>query len=178
MHGRGGQGVVLSAEMLVAAFVSEGKHSSAFPMFGFERRGAPVAAFVRTDTQPIRERTQVYSPDCVIVFDISQLKSPNTFAGLKEEAILVVNSPHLPEQSPGKNIRLVGSVDASRIALEEIGTPVTNTCMLGAFAATTGWINLDSLLASIGHYFEGRLLAINKKSAERGFREVVIKEYR
>ena len=47
LHGRGGQGAAMAAEMLAAALVKEGKHAVAFPMFGFERRGAPLMAFVR-----------------------------------------------------------------------------------------------------------------------------------
>lgn len=177
MHGRGGQGAVLSAEILVAGFVADGKHASGFPMFGFERRGAPVAAFVRVDDQPIRERTQIYFPDCVIILDSSQLSSPHVFAGLKPEGIAVFNARRLPETRPDQNIRLVGWVDATRVALEEMGTAITNTCMLGAFAATTQWINLDSILRSLGQYFEGKLLSMNTRSVERGFHEVAIKEY-
>jgi len=55
LHGRGGQGVVMGAEMLAYAFVLEGKFASSFPTFGAERRGAPVAAFLRFDEKPIRE---------------------------------------------------------------------------------------------------------------------------
>jgi 2-oxoacid:acceptor oxidoreductase gamma subunit (pyruvate/2-ketoisovalerate family) len=177
MHGRGGQGAVLSAEILVAALVADGKYASAFPMFGFERRGAPVAAFVRVDDRPIREKTQIYSPDCVVIIDSSQLKSPRVFSGLKPEGIAVFNARQLPEPRPDENIRLIGWVDATRIALEEMGTPITNTCMLGAFAATTQWVNLDSILASLGQYFEGKLLSMNRQSVERGFREVAFTEY-
>ena len=49
--------------MLATAFVAEGKHVASFPMYGFERRGAPVVAFTRVDDKPIREKTQIYTPD-------------------------------------------------------------------------------------------------------------------
>jgi 2-oxoacid:acceptor oxidoreductase gamma subunit (pyruvate/2-ketoisovalerate family) len=71
MHGQGGEGAVLSAEILEAALVADSKHASGFPMFGFERRDTPVAAFVRVDDRPIREKTQIYSPDCVVILDSS-----------------------------------------------------------------------------------------------------------
>jgi len=177
LHGRGGQGAALSTEILVAALVADGKHASGFPMFGFERRGAPVAAFVRLDDRPIREKTQIYSPDCVVILDSFQQRSPHVFAGLKPGGIVVFNTHHLPEPRPDEKIGLVGWVDATRIALEEMGTAITNTCMLGAFAATTQWINLDSILRSLGQYFEGKLLSMNTRSVERGFHEVAIKEY-
>ena len=169
--------MVLSAEMLVASFVANGKCASGFPMFGFERRGAPVAAFVRVDDKPIREKTQIYSPDCVIVIDPSQLQSPRVYVGLKPDGIAVFNARQLPEPKPDKNIKLVGWVDATRIAMEEMGVAITNTCMLGVFAATTQWVNLDSILMSLGEYFNGKLLEGNRKSVQRGFNEANIKEY-
>jgi len=60
-HGRGGQGAVTSAEMLALAAIGEGKYAQAFPNFGPERRGAPVVAFARIDTKPIRLRTKIYN---------------------------------------------------------------------------------------------------------------------
>lgn len=177
IHGRGGQGAVLSEEILVAAFVADGKYASGFPMFGFERRGAPVAAFVRIDDQPVRERTQIYSPDCVLVIDPSQIKLPRVYAGLKPAGIAVLNSPAVPQTRPDAKIGRLGWVDATRIALEEIGSPITNTCMLGAFARTSGWVTIDSILISLENYFDGRLLPLNRKAVQRGFDEAKIEEY-
>lgn len=177
LHGRGGQGAVISAEILVASFVADGKHAAGFPMFGFERRGAPVAAFVRVDEQPVREKTQIYTPDCLVVIDSSQLRSPRVYAGLKPGGIAIVNAPGLPEPRLDPKVGRLGWVDATRIALEEIGSPITNTCMLGAFAGATQWVRLDSILACLKSYFDGKLLAVNQKSVERGFREVAVKEY-
>ena len=51
IHGRGGQGAVLACSILAQALIDEGKHAVAIPSFGFERRGAPVAAFLRFDTR-------------------------------------------------------------------------------------------------------------------------------
>lgn len=177
LHGRGGQGAALSAEILVAAFVADGKYASGFPMFGFERRGAPVAAFVRADDQPVREKTQIYFPDCVLVIDPSQIKLPRVYAGLKPAGMVVLNSPTLPQARPDAKISRLGWADATRIALEEIGRPITNTCMLGTFVRTSGWIKIDSILISLENYFEGRLLSLNRKAVQRGFDEAKIEEY-
>lgn len=68
----------------------------------------------------------------------------------------------------------MGVVNATRIALEEIGGPITNTTMLGAFAATTKWVGLDAILKAIGQYFSGDILEGNLKSAERGYKEVIL----
>jgi 2-oxoacid:acceptor oxidoreductase gamma subunit (pyruvate/2-ketoisovalerate family) len=69
-HSRGGQESVTAAWILANAFVLEGKYSSSFPLFGFERRGATVTAFLRFDDTPIKEKIQIYNPDCLVVLDL------------------------------------------------------------------------------------------------------------
>jgi len=174
VHGRGGQGAVLAARMLAAACVLEDKHVASFPMYGFERRGAPVVAFTRLDDKPVREKTQIYNPDCLVVIDPGLMTLPTLFSGLKPEGILVLNSPRQLENQPNGNLRLAGVVNATQIAVEEIGRDVPNTCLLGAFAATTGWVDLKSILSSLGDYFSDDLLERNARSAERGFHEVKV----
>jgi len=177
LHGRGGQGVAISAEMLVAAFVKEGKSATGFPMFGVDRRGTPVSAFVRSSDKPIREKTKVYSPNCLLILDPLQIGWPIVYSGLRSESILVVNSPQPPKENPHKNLSLTGFVDATKIALEEIGIPASNTCMIGAFAAVTQWVKLDSILSALEMYFKERMLEKNLRSAERGFHEVEVVEW-
>jgi 2-oxoacid:acceptor oxidoreductase gamma subunit (pyruvate/2-ketoisovalerate family) len=121
IHGRGGQGAVMGGEILVTGFVLEGKYSNALPMFGFERRGAPVSSSVRFDAQPVREKTQVYSADCLIILDPPQAELPSTFAGLKPQGVLILNNLSLLETPPHKSLEVIGIVDATGIALIEIG---------------------------------------------------------
>lgn len=173
-HGRGGQGSVTAARILANAFVLEGKYGSSFPMFGFERRGAPVTAFLRFDDHPIKEKTQIYSPDCLVVLDSSLKNSPNVYDGLKPGGVLILNGPEPIKKRPHANIQLTGLVDAEKVAREEIGIPSPNTCMIGAFAAARGWIGLESVVASLEHYFSGHILEGNIRSARRGFHEVEV----
>src|SRR6187401_160301 len=92
IHGRGGQGVVSGAEMLsVAAFI-EGRHAQAFPSFGSERTGAPVMAFCRIDSKPIRLREPVLEPDALIVQDCTLLHQVDLFNGLKPGGFVLLNS--------------------------------------------------------------------------------------
>lgn len=176
LHGRGGQGVVLASRILAEAFLFEDKYPVAFPMFGTERRGGPVAAFLRFDDHPIREKTQIYSPDCLVVTDVTMKNDPIVFSGLKTNGTLVLNStvPYIVQPHP--NLRTVGIVDATAIALEEIGIAVPNTCMVGAFARVTGWLKLESVLLSLERYFRGSGLAKNIKCAQRGYNEAKIVE--
>lgn len=177
IHGRGGQGGVTAAEMTAAAFAHDGKYAQSIPTFGVERRGAPTSAGMRFDDSPVRERTLVRFPECLIVLDASQLASPEVFVGLKAGGILVLNSTAILQESPHSNLALVGVVDATRIALEEIGRAIPNTTMMGAFAGTTGWVTLEAITWALGNYFEGESLRKNIRCAERGFREVQTKRW-
>ncbi len=141
IHGRGGQGVVLASEIFVNAAVKEGKHAASFPYFGFERRGAPVFGFVRFDTQPIRQKDQVYHPDCLVVFDHTLFKAVDIYQGIREHGILVLNaSEPIPDIPLAPQIEVLGLVDATRISVETVGSFIPNTAMLGALARVTGWV--------------------------------------
>ncbi len=172
LHGRGGQGVVMASEILAAAFVAEGQYATAFPSFGTERRGAPVKAFLRIDDKPIREITQIYEPDCLLLTDPYFQNVAEVFQGLKPEGILVMNSQIPVEKSPHQNTRLLGVIDATKIALEEIKRNSTNTTLVGAFAAATNWLRLDSIEKALAKILNPKILEGNLRCARRGYAEV------
>ena len=174
IHGRGGQGAVMAAHILGMASVAGGKYASSFPMFGVERRGAPVTSFLRLDDKPVREKTMIYSPDCLIILDPSQISLPATFNGVKSEGVLVADVDTSFEKKPHNNINLMATVSATKIAMEEIGSPVNNTCMVGAFARATGWVNLDYIITALEEFFIGKRLEANINSCRRGFQEVEV----
>jgi 2-oxoacid:acceptor oxidoreductase gamma subunit (pyruvate/2-ketoisovalerate family) len=177
MHGRGGQGLAIAAEMLVAAFVAEGKYATSFPMFGSERRGTPVAAFLRFDVEPIREKTQVYEPDCVVVFDPMWKNMKGVLDGLKEGSIVILNTTETIRDRLTPNVKKVGFLDATGIALQRIGVPIPNSCMLGAFSAVTKWLSLQSVICSLKENFSSKAFLANRTSLIDGFRKVKIVEW-
>ena len=172
-HGRGGQGAVTSVELLALAAIEEGKYAQGFPAFGPERRGAPVLAFNRVNDRQIKVRSGIYNPDVVIVLDSSLVKLVNVTEGLKPDGILIVNTTHSPREIqeqlkfPGK----VFTVDATHIAREELGTPITNTTMLGALIKATKIIKLESLKAPLEHRF-GKIAQKNIKACKRAYDEL------
>ena len=149
-HGRGGQGAVIASKILAMAFFSEDKYVQSFPVFGVERRGAPVAAFTRVDTAPIRLRCNVYTPDHVVVLDATLMLTTNVAAGLKRGGTVLINSDFGPSEFARqlKGFR-VATVDADAIArkyrLGSATAPIVNTTILGAFAAQTGLVKLESI---------------------------------
>jgi pyruvate ferredoxin oxidoreductase gamma subunit/2-oxoisovalerate ferredoxin oxidoreductase gamma subunit len=160
IHGRGGQGAVVASKMLVTAAAKEGKKVQAFPVFGAERRGAPVAAFARIDDQKIRIHSEVYNPDCVIVLDPVLYKTVNVTAGLKAKGFILLNSSNPPGSYPFPGDFRVATVDASGIAFKHgLGSrtePIVNTAILGAFAKMTGLIGMESLAATIRESVPGK----------------------
>ena len=170
-HGRGGQGVVTAARLLAEAAFLEGKYCQAFPFFGAERRGAPVVAFTRIDHKPIRTRTQVYEPSHVVVLDSTVLEAVNVAAGLKRGGVVVVNAKKIPDQLKGAKVALV---DATAVAIETLGVPITNTPMLGALAKATGVVSINSVTEAIKKRFKERLVEKNVAAAKLAHDRMVI----
>ena len=159
-HGRGGQGAVTAAEVLAKAVAHEGKYCQAFPFFGVERRGAPVMAYTRIDDKPILVHQQVYSPNYVVVLDASLLSVVDITEGLSDDGIIIINSTKDASEFAFKHKTYV--IDATSIALKNLGKPIVNTVMLGAFTKITGLVNLESIKAVIKKRFPGEL---GKKNA-------------
>ena len=176
-HGRGGQGAVTSAELLAQAAINEGKYAQAFPSFGPERRGAPVLAFVRISNEPIRIRAEITEPDVVVVLDPSLLRMINVASGLKNEGTLVVNTRKSAEKIRaefGIKWRLA-TIDATKIAQELLGVPITNTTMIGALIKATDVVDLESLVAPVNKRFR-RLADRNINAMKRAYEETEVKE--
>ncbi|MCK5548278.1 MAG: 2-oxoacid:acceptor oxidoreductase family protein [Thermoplasmata archaeon] len=152
-HGRGGQGAVVASSLLANAAFKEGKEVQSFPYFGVERRGAPVTAFTKVDTKPIRDKSEIYEPDFVIVLDQSLVKAIDVTYGLKDGGLVLVNTLKTPEELGLKIKGKVATVDANSIAVKHgLGSkqaPIVNSAILGAFAKATGLIGIDSLVESI-----------------------------
>lgn len=172
LHGRGGQGAVTSAELLALSAINEGKYAQAFPSFGPERRGAPVVAFCRISEEPIRLRTGIYHPDMVLVLDPSILRLVDVVAGLKADGVVVTNTKYTGEQIR-EELRIrhaLGTVNATKIAMEELGLPITNTTMLGALlhakAVVPGEAMIDPLKKRFGRIAEKNINAFNRALEE------------
>lgn len=172
-HGRGGQGAVMACTILAIALLKEGKYAQSFPLFGGERRGAPVQAFLRISDTPVMARGQVYEPDHIVVLSpglIAPSDKTSTGAsipvsggattgreavllGLKKGGWIIINSHNDPESFDLAGFR-VATVDATAIAARhDLGSPQSrpvNTAILGAFCRVTGLVGRDALVEAIG----------------------------
>jgi len=115
---------------------------------GPERMGAPVTAFTRISTKPIRIHCTVYEPDVVVVLDPTLLKTVPVTSGIKDNGIIIVNSADDPAKvrktlktEKGK----LWTISATQIALRILGMPITNTAMLGTVAKVTKIVSLETI---------------------------------
>ncbi len=178
-HGRGGQGSVTAANLLVAAALKDGnKGVQAFPLFGAERRGAPVRAFARISDEEIHLRSEVYSPDIVIVLDESIIGIVDVLKGLKKGGKILINTTKEPEDFDFSNKYHVATVDATGVAIKHDilvgGIPVVNTPILGAVPKILDRVTLPSIQAVIKNKWKGEGGEINVKATQDAYDSVEV----
>ena len=171
IHGRGGQGVVTAAELLSVAAFEEGRYAQAFPTFGSERTGAPVVSFCRIDEQPIRIREPIVEPDALIVQDPTLLHQVDLFSGIGRDSFVLINTTRtfdelgLAELTARLHPERLVTVSATELAREHVGRPLPNAALLGAFAALTGVVSLESVEAAIRGRFPKKVADGNAAAA-------------
>ena len=140
VHGRGGQGAVTFAHIISIAATFEGKYGQSSQGLTVERRGAPSNGFARIGDRPITARGHMSRPDYVVIIDPLVMRSVDVEIGLVENGLVVANSAEkLDLKHPCVHL------DATSIALDILKRPITNTVMLGAFAAATDIVSVESL---------------------------------
>jgi len=163
--------VVSAAEMLSVAAFLEGRYAQAFPSFGSERMGAPVMAFCRISDRPIRLREPVTEPDALIIQDPTLLHQAGLFEGLKPDGYVLINSARNLDELGIRSY--VGdhtvTVAATELALRFVGRPLPNGTLLGAFAAMTAELRLESVLAAIRQKFAGKIGEANAAAAKAAY---------
>jgi pyruvate ferredoxin oxidoreductase gamma subunit len=170
IHSRGGQGGVTAARLLALAAFRDGKHATACPFYGAERRGAPVVSYVRIDDSPIRVYSQIRHPDLIVVLDPSVMDVVDVLQGLKPGGKVLMNAARA-EEIPGHTVL---AVDLTGIALSLnlviAGSPILNTPVMGALAKM-GIISHESARLAIKEMFSDER---NVKAAERAYTELMI----
>jgi len=178
-HGRGGQGAVTASKLLATSALAEDKYIQAFPEYGPERMGAPIQSFTRISNAPIKIHCHVTNPNIVVVLDHTLLKVVDVTEGLTEDGVLIVNSEDSPTQIREKlkiKGRKIYTVNASKIAQEDIGRPLPNTPLIGALIKATELLSLENVLEDIkGKFkkkFSSKIIEGNVNAIKRAYQEV------
>lgn len=171
VHGRGGEGAVTFAHVLCASVRFDGKFGQSCMGAAVERRGAPVEAYGRIGDRRIAERGSIAKPDIVTVLNPVLTQAVNVEAGMNEGGQLIVNA----RKDQGLSHETV-YLDATTIAVKILGVPITNTVMLGAFAAATGLVTVESVEKGarliFGPRFSEEKLERNLEAIRAGYEEV------
>lgn len=143
-HGRGGQGSFTGAKLLgTASAIHDNRFSQAFPSFGPERRGAPVLGFNRISDTPVHDRSEIEQCDVIIILD-DTLWQERYLDDLKENGRILINSTQAYDDSR------IFAFDAAAMAQDFLGRPITNTAMLGIFAArNTAMVTREACVQAI-----------------------------
>jgi 2-oxoacid:acceptor oxidoreductase gamma subunit (pyruvate/2-ketoisovalerate family) len=182
-HGRGGQGVVIAAQLLAeAAYFEDFKGVTATPTFGPERRGAPLTASTRISHEPIRTFAQIQLADIIVVLDESLFKVVDVLARIKKGGLVIVNTVLPIEKMDIHGDFDVAVVDAACIALKhhltKEGAPVVNTPVLGALAKVSGLVSLDNIEKALKHKLSREHVARNLSAAKSAYDETQIRTKR
>jgi len=176
--GRGGQGAKTAAELVARSALKKGKFIQSFPDYGPERKGAPVRAFTRTSDKEIRGCSSEANPNVIIILDPTLLALNRTLFTLNDRQIVLVNSSENPDVIK-KQLGFKGdlhTLDATKLAMETMKVPITNTIMTAAFARVTGFLTLDELKKEIyeefGKKLDEKILNLNYLVAEKAYNEI------
>ncbi len=180
-HGRGGQGAKTASLLLADAAFNTGKYIQGFPEYGPERMGAPITAYNRISTNPIRIHSNIYEPDYVVVVDDTLLESVDVTSGLKEDGAIVINTTKDKDYLTNVLHGYKGSIyaiDARKVSLETLGKYFPNTPMLAAIVKVANIMEEKDFLAdmkgSFKHKFAKKTEVIegNMKALELALKEV------
>ncbi len=178
-HGRGGQGVVTAAVTLGDILAPEGKYVQAFPEFGAEKRGAPILAFTRISSRPIRLHSQVTNPDIVMVADPTLLGLVDIKAGTKDDAVIIINTTldsNFVKEKLKLHPRKVYTLDAYTIATEEFGRPIPNVPLLAALIKVTSLLPIEKfkerIEKSLSKKLRPEIVKGNLRTIDRAYKEV------
>jgi len=181
-HARAGQGAVTAAKVVAETALAADQYMQAMPEYGPERMGAPIKAFTRISNEPIEIHSNIVNPDVVIVLDESLIDVVDVAEGISDNGIIIINtcSPAVDVKRVmglGDNVR-VATVDASGIALDTIKRDIPNTPIVGAFAKTTGVIDLEAfkglLAKNLGKKFGQEMIDANFAAVDRAYQEVTV----
>ncbi|MEM5771064.1 MAG: 2-oxoacid:acceptor oxidoreductase family protein [Bacillota bacterium] len=169
IHGRGGQGVVTMAELLVKAALKDGREAQTLPFFGVERRGAAVKTAVRFDSSPIKVRSLSYHPDLLVLMH-ENLLDIGLSQGISPEGYFIVNGQ---DPVPVRGIQWL--VDAAGIAIQNGlivgGEPFINIPMLGALCRVFE-IPFSTLEETIREQWEGEKVEPNVTAAKEAYESI------
>jgi len=154
LHGRGGQGIKTASQILGSAAFYSGFQAQDFPLYGAERRGAPIVAFTRISENPILERGPIASPDILLIGDETLLEGaqPAPICGADGATSIFVNSAKSPEELQKRFtfFRPPFQLNLTELCVQYLNHGMLlSTALAAAGARLTGIIEIQELLRAV-----------------------------
>lgn len=150
LHGRGGHGIKTGSRILGSAFFGAGFEVQDAPVYGAERRGAPMLATVRAARAPIRERGAIVRPDLVALADetLLQVAAANVLLGADAHTVFLLHGTGDADLWRAR-LGLEGPVVVLPAPTETAAAELSGARCAGAAARLTGAISRPQLVAAL-----------------------------
>jgi pyruvate ferredoxin oxidoreductase gamma subunit len=140
--GRGGQGIKSSARIVGTAAFLGGFNVQDQPIYGAERRGAPVLAFIRISSRQILERGPIGAPSLLVIADDSLMDDPSLkiFETLPDESHIFVNTPRTANSIAAEYhlANKISVADLDEMAERCLDKPIVSAALAGAISRLLG----------------------------------------
>ena len=169
--GFGGQGVLLTGQLLAYCGMIIGKEVSWMPAYGPEMRGGSANCSVVISDEPIGS-PKIEEPDVVIAMNRPSMEQ---FEPMLVKGGTLIYNTSLIDVAPGRDDIRAVPVDCLAIANEAGNARTANMVMLGAYAAVTGDFGVDTMIESLRHKLgakKEKMIPVNRLAIEKGMAAV------
>ncbi|HEY3276973.1 MAG TPA: 2-oxoacid:acceptor oxidoreductase family protein [Syntrophorhabdaceae bacterium] len=173
--GRGGQGAVIASQILAKVYFHMGKYPQCYSLFGGERRGAPVASFLRVDEEKILLKCEIKRPDQIIYMAADLIDEKEIMANLKPGGTIIINNALTRDGFASLRKFRIALVNALSVS-EDSGLGSTiNTAILGAYCRANPDVPFTFLETAIRETVPARIEE-NVAAAKRAFDVTELRE--
>jgi 2-oxoglutarate ferredoxin oxidoreductase subunit gamma len=168
MAGFGGQGILLTGNLLAYTAIEAGLNASFFPAYGVEKRGGAANCTVVISDSDIGSPV-VGNPSTLLAFN--PLAAEKFYPQVKVGGFCLANSSLIKEMPIRDDVETV-MIPATEMAIEAGDARLINMVMLGALLGRNKSVSLDAVksgLAGILPERNHRFLPMNHKALDTGF---------
>jgi 2-oxoacid:acceptor oxidoreductase gamma subunit (pyruvate/2-ketoisovalerate family) len=174
-HGRGGQGAITAAKIFAtAAFRSGFAGVVMAPTFGTERRGAPIFTSLKIDREKIYDISPIETPDIVVVLDHLLLTEVDVTTGLKDDGLIVLNTPK-PVAAYDFGGRRLAVADVTALSVEAgLAQGRVSSGIIGVLCRAFDVVPFDLVLAGIEAEFRTKKPEANVQAAKLAYEKTLV----
>lgn len=168
--GFGGQGILISGNLLCYAALTENREVTFFPSYGVEMRGGSANCYVVISESTIGSPIPSH-PNVGIIMSTPALE--RFLPVIKKDGTILINSDIVsPNDVTRKDVNVI-DINANKLSAQVIGNErLANMVMLGYLVALTNCVNIKSLINSIKEIVSEKhkkFIPLNEKAIMAGF---------